>query len=194
MMMNSFMSGTIQPFRQPVKPVVFVVLDAQKQKREEKGAEKPSQIVSSFVGYRHFELKRNGERVFGNDLMGRKPAMRIETDEKKDAPKDTPSKEQKESQKETGNERRGHEDKYGPDVQPGGFRVGDARGTKLVMRIEEAKTGEQNETPKDTTQDRHPKEQVKHGGTENKELSRKDKANDDYIKGILRSITPGNYC
>ena len=120
MMMNSFVPRKIQ---QPVKPALLVVLNTLNQKHEEKIVEKTSSITTSFGGYKHFELKRNGERLFGNDLMGKtKPVPRMETDKKKETSKDTPSKEQKEKPKET-NERRGHEDNQDDNFGRGIYRL-----------------------------------------------------------------------
>lgn len=184
MMMNIFMTKTIQQFRQPLNTGIYVVVDARNQKHAEKGAGKSAQIITSFGGYKHFELKQKCEQMFGDELMGRtKPAMRIETDEKRETSKDMPSKEKKERTKET-NERRSHEDKYGPDVQPGGFRNGDARGTNAAMLVETA--SEKKDTAKDT-----PSKEPAKRPDDKKEKSSPDESYIDYLR---RTITPGHYC
>ncbi len=113
MIVNSFMPRKIP------QPAIFVVLNSQK--REEKAREKAPDSNSSFGGYRQFAFKR-GEGL-GSELMGRQKNPMTKS-EQNETPKDkTPAKSEETAKRPANVEKEKHRFDYGPEVQPGGFRI-----------------------------------------------------------------------
>lgn len=119
MRMNGFMFRQVQ---QPAKPVIFVVLDTRNQKREEKAVVKDPSKTFSFGGHRHFEFKRIGDRL-GDDPMGRQKNPMIKSEQNETSKDKTPAKTEETAKRPANAEKEKRSLDYGPEVQPGGFRI-----------------------------------------------------------------------